>query len=126
MTKLEKLNEILTNDPEQQKKLHAEIQRIADAKETDDPKKGFASAVKTVLNIDFSEGELNEFFPKQQELTEEQVAQVSGGGAPEALIGAMVGSLIGEAFGDIAGPAGAAIGCAVGAIGGGIIGWKMD
>ena len=114
MTNIEKMNEMLTKEPEMEKKVSAEIVRISEAMEKKNPKAAFAQAAKTVLDIDFTEDELNELFPKVLELTDSDIEKVSSGTVGGALLGGFIGGIAGVAVGSVAGPVGAVV---VGALG---------
>ena len=79
MKGIEKLGEALKDNSELQDKITAEVKRIAENKEASDPKEAVAKAVKTVLDIDLTEEQLNQLFPKAKELSPDEMEQVSGG-----------------------------------------------
>ncbi len=125
MTNLEKMNEMLINNPELQQKIDTEIKRFAKTKETDDPKKIFASTAKSVLDIDFSEEEVNEIFSKVRPLSPEELEQASGGGIAGAVVFSAAGALAGTYVGSAFGPVGGVIGGCIGAVGGGAFGYYL-
>ncbi len=79
MKSIEKLGEALKDNSELQDKITAEAKRIAENKEASDPKEAVAKAVKAVLDIDLTEEQLNQLFPKAKELSPDEMEQVSGG-----------------------------------------------
>ena len=119
---LKYMNEMLIKDPALKQKVDDEIKRIAEAKETDDPKKMFASTAKTVLGIDFSDEEVKELFSKVRELSPEEMDKASGGVAGAVVFGA-AGALAGSYVGSVFGPVGAAVCACAGAAGGGAFGY---
>ena len=125
MTKLEKMNEMLISNPELQQKIDAELKRFAETRETDDPKKIFASTAKSVLDIDFSEEEVNEIFSKVRPLNPEEMEQASGGGTAGAVVWGAVGSVAGTYVGSVFGPVGGLVGGCIGAAGGAAFGYYL-
>ena len=79
MSNMEKVKEMLQNDPWMMEKVREEIQRIAQVGEAVDAKECMIKAVKTILDIDLTGEELNAFDTKPGELSLEEMGQVSGG-----------------------------------------------
>ena len=79
MSNMEKVKEMLQNDPGMMEKVREEIQRIAQVGEAVDAKECMIKAVKTILDIDLTGEELNAFDTKPGELSLEEMGQVSGG-----------------------------------------------
>lgn len=63
MANLDKMNEMLMKNPDLAQEVSSEILRMEEAGETHNAKAAFAQAVRTVLDIDFTEEELNKLFP---------------------------------------------------------------
>lgn len=114
MTNIEKMNEMLTKDPELQKTVNDEMTRISETMEKKDPKAIFAQASKTVLDIDFTEAELEQIFPKTGELSPDEIGNVNAAGVAGAVFGGFVGSMVGGVAGSALGPVGTAVAAAVG------------
>ena len=80
---LEKLAEMLQNDPGLQEKIVAEARRIAESGEAAGAGEALAGAVRAVLDIDLTEEERKEFSGEVRELSPEDLEAASGGGVLE-------------------------------------------
>lgn len=79
MSNMEKVKEMLQNDPGMMEKVREEFQRIAQGGNDVDVTECTIKAVKTILDIDLTGEELNAFDTKPGELSLEELGQVSGG-----------------------------------------------
>lgn len=123
MMNLEKIEEILKNDPEMQKKLAAETRRLTDSGEKD-IKTITAKAVKAVFDTDLTDAELNQVMNATKELNLDEMATVSAGTDTAAKVGLSGFSVVGcvasgGALGSVAGPVGTVVGAVVGGVVGG-------
>ena len=143
MSNVEKVNEMMKNNPDLAGQLAEEAHRLSESGEKDVRKISF-EAVKKVFGVDLTGEELDqvEKDAKTTELTPEMLEAVSGGGWKSAIvnavgsamggvgIGAPIGGIIGCVIPIAGAPIGMAVGGAVGfvagAIAGGIEGALMD
>ena len=79
MSNMEKVKEMLLNDPGMMEKVREEIRRIAQGGEAVDAKECMIKAVKSILDIDLTGEDLKAFETKPGEISLEELDQVSGG-----------------------------------------------
>lgn len=79
MSNMEKVKEMLQNDPGMMEKVREEIQRIAQGGEAADAKECMIKAIKSILDIDLTGEDLKAFETKPGEISLEELDQVSGG-----------------------------------------------
>lgn len=79
MKNLEKMGELLENDPELKKKIIAEADRLLESKEAGDRKEAFTRAVKAELDIDLTPEDLDFINESTKELNPDELGSVSGG-----------------------------------------------
>ena len=79
MSNMEKVKEMLQNDPGMMEKVREEFQRIAQGGNDVDVTECTIKAVKTILDIDLTGEDLNAFDTKPGELSLDEMDQVSGG-----------------------------------------------
>ena len=131
MSNIDKVNEMLINDPELQGKLNEEIKRLLDSGEVTDKKEVLGKATANVLNVELTGEELDALFTAARSMTPEQLEQVSGGiNFGNVLKWAGIGFGIGATTGGIGGTwvggplfgVAAAVVCGAGGAAGGAIG----
>ena len=87
MSNIEKLQEELSQSPELQKKIDAEAKRIAEHNEAAGVQEAIGKAIRTVLNIELTQEELDTMIPQKKDLSLEDMEQVSGGGLLDSIDG---------------------------------------
>ena len=137
MSNLEKIEEMMKNDPTLQEKLAAETKRLTDSGEKD-LRKISAEAVKATFGTDLTDEELdqvtNAAAKASTKLDLDELDNVAGGGQVRATcygaIGAVVGAVFGSdvlaALGPVGIVAGVVGGAAAGAAIGAAIGYASD
>ena len=110
MNNLEKLHELLKDNPELQQKLTTEANKLLESKEAKDTKEAVAKAAKAELDIELTQEELDTVTEAAEKLSLEDLDAVAGGGQAGALIGMGVGGPAGGYVGSVFGPVGTVIG----------------
>ena len=80
---LDKMAEMLQNDPGLQEKIITETGRLAQSGEAAGPGEALIGAVRAVLDIDLTEEEVKALAEEPRELSPEDMEAVSGGGVLE-------------------------------------------
>ena len=81
---IEKINEMLSNSEELQKKYTDELKRISETNEAATPDEAVVIAVKNVLDIDLNLSELEKLRAQQETLDSEELKSISGGEEEES------------------------------------------
>ena len=129
MNNLEKMNEMLKNDPALQEKLAVETKRLTDSGEKD-IRKISAEAIKATFGVDLTDGELDQVADAaakaSTKLDLDELDNVAGGGKVAATCYGAIGAVVGAVFGSdvlaALGPVGIVAGVVGGAAAGGAIG----
>ena len=77
--KVNRVREMLEKDPELAKKLESEYSRIVQSGETAITAEANIMAVKAVLDVDISQGELERAIAEAQEMDPEEMKPAAGG-----------------------------------------------
>ena len=133
MSNLEKMTEMLKNDPTLQEKLSTEARQML-KNGTTNPGEILAGSIKTVMGLDLSEEEKNLVLQHIQQLSDktagdgkldlEELEGVAGGNTKDAIFFGILGAGLGVFIGSVGGPIGAGIGAVAGGTGGAIAGGK--
>ena len=133
MTNLEKIEEMMKNDPSLQEKLAAETKRLTDSGEKD-LRKISAEAIKATFGTDLTDEELDQVTKVAAEASKkastkldlDELDNVAGGGQVRATCYGAIGAVVGAVFGSdvlaALGPVGIVAGVVGGAAAGGAIG----
>ena len=79
MNNLEKMEEMLKDNPELGQKTFEEADRLVESKEAENPKEALAKAVKTVLDLDLTEEEQDALVADNGKMDLENLDAVAGG-----------------------------------------------
>ena len=79
MNNLEKMEEMLKDNPELKQKITEEAKQLAESKEAGDAKEAIAKAIKAVLDNDLTGEELNAMMEKSGKMDLDDLDQVAGG-----------------------------------------------
>ena len=126
MNNLEKLHELLKDNPELQQKLTTEAEKLLESKEAKDTKEAVAKVIKAELDIELTQEELDNVTGAAEKMSLDDLDAVAGGGALGFFVGATVGTAAGGYVGTVLGPPGVVFGMLAGAVLGGASGDYLE
>ena len=91
MNNLEKINEMLKDNPELKQKITEEAKRLAESKEAGNAKETIAKAIKSVLGIELTPEELDAMFESPGKMNLDDLNAVAGGFDVDSLLKPVTG-----------------------------------